>query len=643
MRFGFILVLAAWLSLSSNSSVAQTLDAESIRVLSEKKYPDAHIVAYQAKSKFTFYKSSDRTSPLTAKQETELILNYQSTSKRLVYFEYTNSYSKIRETSAEKYDTQKNAFKRGNAVIETFAYESNGIFHNDFFVNALKIYDNEKGIYKLKYGKLVSNYKFLTSISLWENAPVLNQEVTVEIPSWLELDILEQNFEGYDIEKKESKSADGSRILSYTWNDIPEIKSYSYSPSSNHYLPHLLLIYKSFDRSGKKEPLMPATADLYDWYKSLVIQVEEQPDELKDLAASFASIPKGREQIFAVNNWVRDNIRYIAFESGIAGFMPDACQKVYSNKYGDCKGMANLAKHILLLLGYDARLAWIGTRGSVPYDYSIASLAVDNHMIAAVKYENEFLFLDPTETYGTPEAYAYRIQGRPVMIEDGDNFILQTVPASSENADRISRSVSVTLDPASLTNRFVVEENFTGEPKKSILSGYNSIASQDKQERLEDYLRPNRTGSFEMIEANGLDGLSEEINLKYAFSTGEGLINLGTELYIDIDPNGDMELVEFGKPRLSPWYFSENYNRQTVINFEVPGGYELSHNPESFMIDHENFRIAVQVDATPSSVKVTKSLFVKGGSIDNEHSASWEEGLSRLKEYYEDRIIITKN
>ena len=58
----------------------------------------------------------------------------------------------------------------------------------------------------------------------------------------------------------------------------------------------------------------------------------------------------------------------------------------------------------------DARLTWIGTR-SIPYDYTIPSLAVDNHMICTVFLGEEKYFLDATEEYVGFGDYAYRIQG----------------------------------------------------------------------------------------------------------------------------------------------------------------------------------------------------------------------------------------
>jgi transglutaminase-like putative cysteine protease len=65
------------------------------------------------------------------------------------------------------------------------------------------------------------------------------------------------------------------------------------------------------------------------------------------------------QKIKKIFNWVQHNIRYIAFEDGIAGFKPAKANDVLHKKYGDCKGMANLTRGLLQSLGYDARLCWI--------------------------------------------------------------------------------------------------------------------------------------------------------------------------------------------------------------------------------------------------------------------------------------------
>src|SRR2546423_317640 len=93
------------------------------------------------------------------------------------------------------------------------------------------------------------------------------------------------------------------------------------------------------------------------------------------------------DKIKAIYYFVQDKIRYIAFEEGYSGYIPSSAQAVLDNKYGDCKGMANLLTEMLKLSGYDAHFTWIGTR-AIPYPQSMLALCVNNHAITTSDLNN---------------------------------------------------------------------------------------------------------------------------------------------------------------------------------------------------------------------------------------------------------------
>lgn len=82
-----------------------------------------------------------------------------------------------------------------------------------------------------------------------------------------------------------------------------------------------------------------------------------EPEKLRPaLAKIIANNTNDVDKIKAIYYWVQDKIRYIAYEDGYSGYIPASAQEVLANKYGDCKGMANLLTELLKLAGYDARL-----------------------------------------------------------------------------------------------------------------------------------------------------------------------------------------------------------------------------------------------------------------------------------------------
>src|SRR5690606_8805548 len=114
-------------------------------------------------------------------------------------------------------------------------------------------------------------------------------------------------------------------------------------------------------------------------------------------------------------------------------------------RYGDCKGMANLTKQMLIEAGFDARLTWIGTN-RIAYDYSTPSLSVDNHMICTLYNNNKPIYLDGTEKFNAYKEYANRIQGKQVLIENGDEFILKVVPQVNANFNKETVTYELTLE-----------------------------------------------------------------------------------------------------------------------------------------------------------------------------------------------------
>jgi len=214
----------------------------------------------------------------------------------------------------------------------------------------------------------------------------------------MKIEIKEYNFEGFDIKKTTTYSAkDDADIIKYSIRNLPERKSDRNLPGPSYIFPHLLVLCKSADINGQSFTYFSTVADQYAWYKKITGLMKNDPSVIKQKAQEItAHCTDDLQKIKAVLYWVHNNIRYVAFEDGIAGFKPDEAQNVLNKKYGDCKGMANLTKELLKSLGFDARLTWIGTN-HIAYDYSTPSLCVDNHMICCLNYKGQRYFLDGTE------------------------------------------------------------------------------------------------------------------------------------------------------------------------------------------------------------------------------------------------------
>ncbi len=159
-------------------------------------------------------------------------------------------------------------------------------------------------------------------------------------------------------------------------------------------------------------------------------------NETSSLKQQVTSLTNGKksdeEKIKAIYYWVQDNIRYIAYEDGFSGYVPAKAQDVFAEKYGDCKGMANLLTENAEDRRLWCTLTWIGTR-HIPYDHSVPVMCVDNHAITTLYFKGKEYFLDGTEKYAPFGEDAFRIQGKSALIGKRGNIWRKEGAADSSN------------------------------------------------------------------------------------------------------------------------------------------------------------------------------------------------------------------
>lgn len=154
--------------------------------------------------------------------------------------------------------------------------------------------------------------------------------MTFVIPSWLQLDLKAINFEGYEITKTEKQGENANQIVTFTATNVPSRMDESHTPGPSYLYPNILILPKSFENEGQKTVLFNDTSDLYSWYRSLASELENDNSAFRNTVAQLtAGTTSEEEKIRNIYYWIQDNIRYIAFEDGIAGFKPDEASNVY--------------------------------------------------------------------------------------------------------------------------------------------------------------------------------------------------------------------------------------------------------------------------------------------------------------------------
>jgi transglutaminase-like putative cysteine protease len=615
------------------STIAMAQDYPKLAEKYQQQYKDKEAVVLQSNIRYEYVKDAKVGAKITVSTNEKLLsLRYNSSIYRTQYYDQN---SRVEKFFAESNLKQKVA----DYSKLCGSYTQDGLFYDDskFCTVALKL--KERGeVWDVTNVKKIDDVKYLTSVYFSENLPVQEKKISFVVPAEVTLDIKEFNLDRFSITKSEKTEAN-QKIIEYIVKDLRGLEKDSYDRGMQFSEPHLLILVKSMMVADKKVNVLATPQDLYAWYSSLTRQLKPNTQifapTVKELIKDKTT---DEEKVKAIYYWVQDNVRYIAFEDGIAAFKPDEAHAVFEKRYGDCKGMANLMKEMLKVAGYDARLTWIGTR-RILYDQSIPSLAVNNHMICTLLLNGKKFYLDATEKYIPFGQNAQRILDRPVMIEDGDKFIADKITETEKNRDIDSRKIKASIQGEDLRGKYVI--NLKGEAKKNFLYEYNYTKNDRKDEFMEDFISHGnknvKTSNLKMPDLKERGGpLDLECDMLY---TG-AVSSFNNEYYIDIDPAKNFKDWIIADTRQSDIDFGERIYKKTSVELQIPTGFTVAHLPEQIIVSEPEFSFNIQYKLAGNNIIYTKELKIPEGIINKNAFPRWNKAVKQLATAYENQIIL---
>lgn len=612
----------------------------------KKVFPDDRVVATLVEEEFNFDKgrSDDKLPVVTATRNTGI--NFLSLRERagIQYFDFYNSFCKI--TSFKQLEKAKGMFGIKKNYNVGYAIDrsasSSDFFSDDSRVKFFNISFSGYGdITRVESEKKYFDSKYLTSVYFHSWFPAKEKIVRIKVPEWLELDIREFNFADYKISKSKTQEK-GYNVYTYKMQNVIAMKSEERAVGTAYSYPHLVFVVKSFTTEGKKEKGFGDVGDLYNWYSYLYKKCVNKPDELK---AKVTELTKGKandiEKVKAIFYWVQDNIRYIAFEDGLAGFIPATAQDVFKSKYGDCKGMANLMTEMLRVAGLEAYMTWIGTR-HLPYDYTLPSLAVDNHCISTVILGGKEYFLDGTEKYIPFGDYAWRIQGKEVLIGKGDKYDVKKVPLQDKEKSKILTQTTFKLENNILKGH--VKVTLTGEQRTNFHQYYHDLPSDDKKKLIQRFLEfGNKNLAVANVKTSDLNNREIPVVVEGDIDLSNYVITEDKEIYVGIDffPEDLRGLVP-DKDRQQDYALHSAYVSQDETELMLPAGYKVTSLPAAINEKTEDYEASGSYSSKDNKVIFKKTLSFNTGRIRKADFENWKTFTKKLKDFNSNLILIMK-
>lgn len=522
----------------------------------------------------------------------------------------------------------------------------NGIFFNDQKRKSFSFPNITEGVTTfLNYERKIKDPHFLPSFIISKSIPIKEVTLSVSFPnsvkigySAFNLDAVESNFKEYKTDKKTT--------YSWTLKSVPKInRNYDFNPI--YYIPQIFVRIESYSRKGCTTSILSNPKDLYSWYKSLITDInKDDQTELKTITQNLTkNLKSDEEKIKAIYYFVQNEINYIAFEDGLNGFIPRDATNIYTNKYGDCKDMANILNEMLNYAGISSYLTWIGTRDR-PFAYEeLPTPMVDNHMITAVKLNNDYLFLDATAKYlgfGYPSPF---IQGKEALVGINDSeFKIIKVP-------EIEPSKNTTIIHSVLQ---IKDNTLTGIHNVK-MTGFEKLKMLHKLERKDDedigFLESalkfgKRRTSTKNIEYKNLALKNDTLSISFNSETKDYLKTIDNLIYLKphLDFNLKSEVIKAEQKKFDK-KIDHKFKKEFITTLKIPNTYSINSIPKNISYSNPNFNFKIDylLSEDGKNLDIKKELIVNTLKVEVSIINEWNAFIKALNKANKQSIVLLKN
>jgi len=603
-----------------SSSFSQGYIEEKLKL--KKKWPEAEAVITNYQVTVTFELDELSQQPIALQKEIIDIVPTKVLNIERMYF--VHNHSKINYAKCKM-----NGKRRQSMAVVNGDWESEGIFHSDqkFVHYEIPTY-KAGGHYRFEIEKQYNDIRYLTRLMFTDMIyPVENFRAEVNIPSWLDMQLAPFNFEFYNvIESKDSNS----EVSKYFF----EIENIDVSKKDDHYLSevhsaaHILFLPKSY-HTDQHHDIFKDLQSFYNFYQSLVGEQNTDTTLIQPVLNKILDgAENGQDSIRQIYYWVQDNIRYLAFEDGIAGFRPERADVVLSNKYGDCKGMANLLKNMLVMSGFDARLAWLGTKHLI-YDYTYQSLGVDNHMICYLNYQDKHFYLDATNKNLKLGINAGHIQGKQVLIEDGDNYLLKVIPKSKAHDNLIISEANVLMNNSVLKGN--LQMTFNGTPAYNIKALLESYQQSEREKTIKKVLKQNHSCQIDSIQMDDIENREDSWQLSCYIEVNDKIHMFEEDMYVNLDFLLEPKVFEKDTLKRNHIYNGYHYGVDATVNLLLPGPTVMNYKPDSISYDEKDCMLSADYVLNENELVYHKKMLVESSLFRKEDFKSYVEFVETYK------------
>jgi transglutaminase-like putative cysteine protease len=519
-------------------------------------------------------------------------------------------------------------------------------FHDDSRIINFRYSNLEEGSKtRLSYDETIKNPRFLPGFFFGGYFPSLDSKFTLVVDKSIELKFYKFNLEGYDI--KETKEEKGNNII-YTWSceNEPTYEIETNAVSGRFFLPQVIPVILKYPTADGEKALLGSPKDLYAWYQELVSEVnqsEPDPEMVTLVNELVAGKESDLEKVRSIYYWAQKNIKYVAYEYGLGGFIPREANDIFQKKFGDCKDNSSIMKEMLDIAGIKSYLTWIGTR-DIPYSYSeFPTPSVDNHMILTYIDGEDHYFLDATGRFLSLEMPSSFIQGKEALIGlDAENFKIYKVPEIAADDNAYVDTTELRIEGNTLFG------NAHGIAKGYLKQDYfSAMESNETGDRKDWFYRQNfRKGNnrFELSNLREVNkyNYDEDMEIMFDFEIKHYVIQNEDELYVNLNLSKQMAGQKIEEEDLIDKEMDFTRCGKYYITLTVPEGYNVSYLPADFEVEEDLWEGSITYKKEDNKIIYSYEVRLEFIRLESEYFKAYNKFIEDLEREFKESVVLSK-
>lgn len=241
-------------------------------------------------------------------------------------------------------------------------------------------------------------------------------------------------------------------------------------------------------------------------------------DKINAIKKTYSS---DEERTLSTLHFVQDEIRYMAMETGVYSHKPNQPDKIFAQRFGDCKDKSYLLVTMLRVMGIEAYPVLINTVNKKQIEERLPSALAFDHCTVQVKIKNNIYWFDPTIAFqrGPIDKISFPNYQVGLVVSDSTKN-LRPIPFNEPGVAEVREIFTIgsltgksylkviTTNTGSFADdaRYDFNNNSNYEMKKTYKNFYASYFDKITADSL-SYKNNDTTGSFTITESYTIDNI----------------------------------------------------------------------------------------------------------------------------------------